>query len=71
MKAKNMTISLTVPTIVCEHCVQSVTKAIQGVDAQAQVRVDLASKEVTIETSASVEAVTAAIDGAGHEVSFA
>ena len=64
-----MTVSLTVPSIVCEKCVQAVTKAIQGVDAQANVSVDLDTKHVTIETSASVEALTAAIDEAGHEVS--
>lgn len=64
-----MTVNLTVPSIVCEKCVQAVTKAIQGVDAQANVSVDLDTKHVTIETSASVAALTAAIDEAGHEVS--
>ena len=63
-----MTIHLTIPTIVCEHCVQSVTKAIQGIDAQATVSIDLASKQVTIETQIPAESITAAIEGAGHEV---
>jgi len=65
---KPMTVHLTVPSIVCEKCVQAVTKAIQSVDAQANVSVDLASKQVTIETTAALEALTAAIDEAGHEV---
>jgi copper chaperone len=64
-----MTVKLTVPSILCEGCVETVTKAIQSVDAQASVRVDLATKEVSIETIASLADLTAAIDEVGHEVS--
>ena len=64
-----MTVKLTVPSILCEGCVETVTKAIQSVDAQASVRVDLATKEVSIEPIASLADLTAAIDEVGHEVS--
>lgn len=64
-----MTVKLTVPSILCEGCVETVTKAIQSVDAQASVRVDLATKEVSIETIASLADLIAAIDEVGHEVS--
>ena len=64
-----MTVKLTVPSILCEGCVETVTKAIQSVDAQASIRVDLATKEVSIETIASLADLTAAIDEVGHEVS--
>ena len=64
-----MTVKLTVPSILCEGCVETVTKAIQSVDAQASVRVDLATKEMSIETIASLADLTAAIDEVGHEVS--
>ncbi len=63
-----MTLTLTVPSIVCDRCVKAVTQAIQGVDAQATVSVDLSTKVVTVETTATIEALTTAIDAAGHEV---
>jgi copper chaperone len=64
-----MTVNLTVPSIMCDGCAQTVTKAIQSVDAQAQVSIDLARKQVSIETTASLTDLTTAIGEAGHEVS--
>lgn len=55
----------------CGHCVQSVTRAVQGVDPQAEVRVDLAAKCVEAKTAADAEAVSRAIKAAGYEVSLA
>jgi copper chaperone len=63
-----MTLTLTVPTIVCDRCVQAVTQAIQGVDVQAQVTVDLNTKVVTVETTADRAVLATAIDAAGHDV---
>lgn len=63
-----MTIELTVPTIVCEACAEAVTKAVQGVDAQATVQVDVPSKKVTIASALAEEQLRAAIASAGHEV---
>jgi copper chaperone len=62
------TLELTVPSIVCDRCVQAVTQAIQGVDAQAQVQVNLETKQVSIKTIVEREVLKAAIDEAGHEV---
>ena len=59
----------TVSTMVCDRCVQAVTQAIQGVDAQAEVEIDLGTKAVAVKSALSLEALTAAIDEAGHEVS--
>jgi copper chaperone len=64
-----MTVKLTVPSIMCEGCVQTVTQAIQSVDAQARVTVDLATKQVSIETTASLADLTTAIGEVGHEIS--
>jgi copper chaperone CopZ len=52
----------------CNHCVQAVTRAIQDVDTRAQVAVDLDRGEVRIDTQANPEALAAAIEDAGYEV---
>ncbi len=52
----------------CGHCVASVTKAVQAVDAKAQVQVDLTAKSVSVEGSDLKDAIAAAIVGAGYEV---
>lgn len=62
---------LKVPSMVCEACAQAVTQAVQSVDAGAKVSIDLASKAVTVESAASLEAVQQAIAEAGHEVASA
>ena len=61
-------LDLQVPSIVCDRCVQAVTQAIQGVDAQAQVQINLETKQVSIKTIVEIEVLKAAIDEAGHEV---
>lgn len=55
----------------CGHCVQAVTRAVQGVDPQADVRVDLAAKTVEARTSADASDVSQAITAAGYGVSLA
>jgi copper chaperone len=52
----------------CGGCVRSVTKAVQAVDGDARVEVDLASKKVRVETGASLDAVKSAISEAGYDV---
>lgn len=59
---------LQVEGMTCGGCVRSVTKSVQAVDAGARVDVDLASKKVRIESGASLDAVKAAIDDAGYDV---
>lgn len=62
---------LQVEEMSCGHCVASVTKAVKALDAQASVAVDLAAGEVKVESNAALEAVKAAIAGAGFPVSAA
>ena len=62
---------LQVEEMSCGHCVASVTKAVKAVDAQASVEVDLASKQVKVQSGAALDAVKAAIAGAGFPVSAA
>lgn len=60
-------LKLTVPDMNCGHCVSAVTKALKGVDAGADVAVDLDTKVVTIRSDASGEALAAALRKAGYE----
>jgi len=64
-----MALQLHIPTIVCEGCADTITKAIQGVDATATVAIDLASKQVNIETQAELTTLQAAIVATGHTIS--
>jgi copper chaperone len=62
---------LQVEEMSCRHCVASVTKAVKALDAQASVAVDLAAGQVKVESGAPLEAVKAAIAGAGFPVTAA
>ncbi len=59
---------LQVPSMVCQACAQAVTQAVQSLDSQATVTIDLSSKQVTVTSEASLAAVKQAILEAGHEV---
>lgn len=55
----------------CGHCVKTITQALQAKDPAASVRVDLAAKEVGVESALSVEQVIAAITEQGYETKVA
>lgn len=57
---------LQVPDMSCGGCASTVGNAVRSVDPAAQIAVDLASKRVSIESSASVGAIAAAIQAAGY-----
>lgn len=61
----------TVQGMTCGHCVRSVTQAIQAKDPAASVRVDLASKEVGVESALSADQVISAIREEGYDVTLA
>jgi len=52
----------------CQHCVAAVTRSIQEIDPQAQVRVDLERGRVAVESTQSNDALKEAIDNAGYTV---
>ncbi len=52
----------------CGHCVSAVTRAVQQVDAAANVQVDLSKQTVAVASGASIDAVKAAIEQAGYPV---
>jgi len=59
-------LKFTVPDMSCGHCVDTVTKAVKGVDADATVNVDLTTKTVAIETTAEPASISKAIEAAGY-----
>lgn len=60
---------LTVEDMTCKHCVGRVTKAVQEVDQDARVDIDLPTKQVKIDSKADLERIAQAIDAAGYPVS--
>lgn len=52
----------------CSHCVAAITRSVQAVDPGAKVTVDLASKQVSVETTRPATDVEAAIVDAGYEI---
>jgi len=59
-------ITFDIPAISCGHCVRAVTEALHAVDPQAQVRVDLPTHQVKVQTSATREALVARLVEAGY-----
>ena len=55
-----------VPKMTCGHCASTVTTAIKTVDADANVEIDLAQQQVTIESSADTAALAAVLEEAGY-----
>ncbi|MGF0242060.1 heavy-metal-associated domain-containing protein [Rhodococcus sp. IEGM1300] len=55
----------------CGHCVKTITQALQGKDPAASVRVDLAAREVGVESALTPEQVIETITEAGYETKVA
>lgn len=58
-------LDLTIPDMTCGGCARGVTAAIKSVDPAAELVIDIDSHKVQVKTSASVEAVKAAVVEAG------
>ncbi len=61
-----MTIQLKVPGIACSACVNTVTKAIKSVDANATVEADTKTKIVKVQSQYSVDKIKEIIAEAGY-----
>ncbi len=59
---------LKVDGMTCGGCVSSVKRALQALDANASIDVDLQSKTGKIDTAVELHAVTAAVEDAGYDV---
>ena len=63
-----MNITLKVPTIACEVCAKTITKAIQNLDNNAEVNIDVEEKIVTVTTEKTPTNIKDAIIDVGHEI---
>ncbi|HEY9809488.1 MAG TPA: heavy-metal-associated domain-containing protein [Halomicronema sp.] len=61
-----MALKLNVPSIVCDGCGDTISKAIKTVDADASVSIDVTGKTVTVESQASEESIKQAVSATGH-----
>jgi copper chaperone len=61
-----MTIQLKVPGIACSACVNTVSKAIKSVDANATVEADTKTKIVKVQSQQSEEKIKETIAKAGY-----
>ncbi|MNR64468.1 Heavy-metal-associated domain protein [compost metagenome] len=55
----------------CGHCVKAITQALQSKDPAASVRIDLAAKEVGVESALTADQVIALISAEGYEAKVA
>ncbi len=63
-----MTQTYSVPTISCDHCKKTIEAAVSAQAGVSDVVVDVATKTVRVDGTASEAAVRAAIEAAGYEV---
>ena len=62
---------LQVQNMTCGHCVGAVTQAVQAIDANARVEVDLGTKTVKIDSATPLAPLKSAIADAGYPVTAA
>lgn len=60
--------TFTVTGMTCGHCEKAVTRAIRQLDPQAEVKIDLASGSVQVQSQQPREALTRAIADEGYGV---
>ncbi|TMM51706.1 heavy-metal-associated domain-containing protein [Sulfitobacter sabulilitoris] len=60
-----------VPDMSCGHCKAAVEKAIAGQDPAATVSVDLAARQVSVESALTDAALIAALQDGGYRASVA
>ncbi|WP_024656124.1 heavy-metal-associated domain-containing protein [Pseudomonas syringae USA007] len=61
----------TVQGMTCGHCVRAVTEAIKNHDPAAEVQVELASKQVKVQSSLSPEQIIGLIGEEGYQAQLA
>lgn len=60
--------SFNVQGMSCGHCVNAVTNAVKSVDPQAEVKVDLGSGKVDVQSQQDRQAIAHAIEEEGYKV---
>jgi copper chaperone len=59
-------IEMNVPDMSCNHCVQTIRKAVAGVDASARCDVDLDSKRVAVDSALPPSDFIEALEEVGY-----
>jgi copper chaperone len=67
-KESEMNQTFQVQGMSCGHCVGAVTQAVKSVDPQAEVKVDLASGKVEVQSQQDHQAIARAIEEEGYKV---
>ncbi|MBW4655483.1 MAG: heavy-metal-associated domain-containing protein [Kaiparowitsia implicata GSE-PSE-MK54-09C] len=62
------TLQMTVADMACSACVDTITRAVQGLDPAASVQADPQTKQVQVDSTADEAAIKAAIAAAGYSV---
>ncbi|MDI3272460.1 heavy-metal-associated domain-containing protein [Pseudomonas sp. MDT1-16] len=57
----------TVQGMSCDHCIKAITQALQAKDPGASVLIDLAAKEVGVDSALTTDQVIAVITEEGYE----
>jgi copper chaperone len=60
------TIEFTLPDMTCGHCARTVTAAVQRVDAQARLQIDLPTHKVRIDSAQDAEAFRRVLADEGY-----
>jgi len=63
-----MTLQLTIPSMACSACSDTITRAIEAIDPNVKVNANLKTKVVSIETQAAEAEVKQAITTVGYTV---
>jgi copper chaperone len=61
-----MLLELTLPTMSCQHCVATITRTVQRLDAAATLVFDLPAQRVRIESTQPAERLKAALAEEGY-----
>ena len=59
-------LSFEIPTMTCGHCVRTITEAVHAVDPAAEVKTDLPTHRVDVQTVAPRDVVLAQLVEAGY-----
>jgi copper chaperone len=59
-------LELTLPTMSCQHCVATITRTVQRLDAAATLDIDLPTQRVRIESTQPAEVLKAALAEEGY-----
>ncbi len=58
--------SFELPDMICGHCVKAVTQTLQRLDPVAQLKIDLPTHRVEVDSQLPREQLAAALAGAGY-----